>query len=51
MRTENDNDSVTTINNNNNNNNNIYNNNRSNWPFLDVLVVRMETYHERKDII
>ena len=34
MRTENNNDSVTIINNNNNNNDNIYDNNRSNWPFL-----------------
>ena len=42
MRTGNNNDSIN--NNNNNNNNNIYDNNRSNWPFLDV--VRMEVYHE-----
>ena len=41
MRTGNNNDSITMINNNNSNNNNdIYDNNRSNWPFLDV--VRME---------
>ena len=45
MRTGNNNDSITIINNNNNNNNNnIYDNNRSNWPFLDV--VTMEVYHE-----
>ena len=45
MRIGNNNDSITIINNNNNNNNNnIYDNNRSNWPFLDV--VRMEVYHE-----
>ena len=45
MRTGNNNDSITIINNNNNNNNNnIYDNNRSNWPFLGV--VRMEVYHE-----
>ena len=50
MRTGNNNDSITIINNNHNNNNNdIYDNNRSNWPFLDV--VRMEIYHERKEII
>ena len=42
MRTGNNNDSITI--NNNNNNNNIYDNNRSNWPFLDV--VRMEVYNE-----
>ena len=35
-------------NHNKNNNNDIYDNN-INWPFLDV--VRMEIYHERKDII
>ena len=41
LRTGNNNDSITILNNNNNNNNNnIYDNNRSNWPFLDV--VRME---------
>ena len=45
MRIGNNNDSITIINNNNNNNkNNIYDNNRCNWPFLDV--VRMEVYHE-----
>ena len=45
MSIGNNNDSITIINNNNNNNNNnIYDNNRSNWPFLDV--VRMEVYHE-----
>ena len=45
MRTGNNNDSITIINNNNNNNNNnIYDNSRSNWPFLDV--VRMEVYNE-----
>ena len=43
-RTGNNNDSITIINNNNNNNNNnIYDNNRSNWPFRDV--VTMEVYH------
>ena len=42
MRTGNNNDSITILNN--NNNNNIYDNNRSNWPLLDV--VRMEVYHE-----
>ena len=50
MRTGNNNDSITIINNNNNNNNNnIYDNSRSNWPFVDV--VRMEVYNEWKDII
>ena len=46
MRIGNKNDSITIINNNNNNNNNnnIYDNNRCNWPFLDV--VRMDVYHE-----
>ena len=45
LRTGNNNDSITILNNNNNNNNNnIYDINRSNWPFLDV--VRMEVYHE-----
>ena len=44
MRTGNNNDSITIINNNNNNNNNIYDNSRSNWPFVDV--VRMEVYNE-----
>ena len=45
MRIGNNNDSMTIINNNNNNNNNnIYDNNRCNWPFLDVI--RMEVYHE-----
>ena len=45
MSIGNNNDSITIINNNNNNNNNnIYDNNRSNWPFLDV--VRMEVYDE-----
>ena len=45
MSIGNNNDSITIINNNNNNNNNnIYDNNRSNLPFLDV--VRMEVYHE-----
>ena len=48
MRAGNNNDPITIINNN-NNNNNIYENNRSNWPFLDA--VRMEIYHEIKDII
>ena len=43
MRTGNNNDSITIINNN-NNNNNIFDNNRLNWPFLDV--VRMEVCHE-----
>ena len=43
LRTGNNNDSITILNNN-NNNNNIYDNNKSNWPFLDV--VRMEVYHE-----
>ena len=42
LRTGNNNDSITIRNN--NNNNNIYDNNRSNWPLLDV--VRMEVYHE-----
>ena len=41
LRTGNNNDSITIRN---NNNNNIYDNNRSNWPLLDV--VRMEVYHE-----
>ena len=49
MRPRNKNDSITVNNNNNNNDNNIYDNNRSNWPFLDVET--MEIYHERKDII
>ena len=45
LRTGNNNDSITILNNNNNNiNNSIYDNIRSNWPFLDV--VRMEVYHE-----
>ena len=46
MRTGNNNDSITIINNNNSNNNNdIYDNNTSNWPFLDV--VRMDNVNER----
>ena len=45
MRTGNNNDSITMINNNNSNNNNdIYDNKRSNWPFL--VVVRMEVLRE-----
>ena len=46
MRTGNNNDSITIINNNNSNNNkDIYDNNTSNWPFLDV--VRMDNVNER----